>query len=154
MNRIVQFNEWAHGETVRRWWRSQGWEKAGPPMSVLRHNGWVIEDDGQAICAAWLYMDRKAPVASIDWIVADPKAGAKVKMLALDELIQFMKDSSEDMFKERGGEGFIFTISEHPVVIRLMHRNGFKTGVKDAHTLACGLGGFDMDCFEPAEKPT
>lgn len=69
-----------------RWWDFWGW-KDRVPENMLSDIGLVIEHEGVPICAGWLYLTN-SPMASIEWVVSNPKVDRSVRSEALDRLVE------------------------------------------------------------------
>jgi hypothetical protein len=70
---------------VCEWWAGHGVPAVG--SGLLPECGLVVEADGEAVLAAWLYQDNSCGVGWLGWFIGRPGARLRVMSRALDVLL-------------------------------------------------------------------
>lgn len=105
---------------VLRWWKDWGWPAL--PLEALPQNGYIVENMGKPICAAWLYKTDSC-LASIEWIISDAKASREER----EGTIELLFNKLFDIAKE---EGFtmVFSSVKNLVLKNKMLDLGYQEG--------------------------
>jgi len=90
--RELVFEDW---DELVSWWKSWGWEC--PPMQdFLPDNGVMIyNDNGENICAGFLYIIANAPVAWFTFPVSNPLIRKRERKDAINLLINTITESAK-----------------------------------------------------------
>lgn len=104
---------------VFSWWDAHGWDAV--PEPILPKFGVVAHRSGNAIAAAWLYMDNSVGVSMMEWMVANPESSARDVVAAIREIIEFLKQAAIKM-----DYGVMLTTCKQESLASLYERNGFQ----------------------------
>jgi hypothetical protein len=74
---------------VNEWW-SKRMDKDFPE-TLLPPDGFIVERDGEPVCAGWVYLSCGIGVAFVEWIVSRPGEPMPAMREAFGCLIDFMK---------------------------------------------------------------
>lgn len=121
---LKEFKAEEHFEELANWWIFWRWY-AHPQPIMFSDIGYVVECDGQNICAGWLYTTNST-IASIEWVVSNPYTPREVNDKCLDFLIECL---SQRALKE--GSKVVITSIKKEVLGKRLERLGFIKGDSD-----------------------
>lgn len=104
-----------------QWWKF--WRFPPPPQECLPAFGRELFALNDHICAAWIYHDKTAPIAWLEWIVSNPHVEREVRNVGLDHLIDCMCDEAKTI-----GVNVIFTSVKNAALINRLEKLDFKKG--------------------------
>lgn len=117
--KIREFKPFLDYALVCSWWKAHNWPVV--PLPALPTNGFVaINDDGERLCAGWLYLTDSA-LSALEWMVSDPNSGAEERDAALDILITTLKARADEV-----GKPVIFSSVAHPKLRERLAKHGFN----------------------------
>lgn len=117
--KIREFRPFLDYTTVSGWWKAHNWPII--PLPALSPTGRVVmNEDGERICAGWLYQTDSC-ICAIEWVVADPNSGPEERDEALDLLITTLKAKADEV-----GKPVIFTSVTHPKLRDRLVKHGFQ----------------------------
>jgi hypothetical protein len=106
-------------EMLAAWWQAHEWPAV--PAVILPKLGIVVEHDGAAICAGFLYMDNSVGVSMLEWVVANPEASSKRVFAGITMLVDFMSKRAVEM-----DYGVMLTSCRNQALAKLYRRTGFE----------------------------
>lgn len=108
-------------EIIKQWWIDHGVipiaEEALPATSAVVLNS----ESKEMIAAAWVYLDNSVGFAALSWPVANPKCKARVKLNAMNQIVQYLSGLVRDF-----GYTILVGFSSIKSVSRILERNGFQ----------------------------
>lgn len=103
------------------WWEARG--ASPPPASILPKLGRVVEVDGVACAAGFLYLDATGSgVAWLGWFATDPQSSPLRNGRAMNALVGCMEDVARTL-----DYGVIFSTVADPLP-KFFHRSGYQSG--------------------------
>ena len=95
--------------TVYKWWDWWWGENKGMKRNILPHNDYcyIIEKNNTPIAAAFLYVDKNAPMGYLTFLVSNPKYKEKDRRFIIEQLVI----NKEEEAKSQGIK-FMFTVCE------------------------------------------
>jgi hypothetical protein len=85
-------------DMVSAWWVASGRNPVHP--SEFTHNGIVAVVDGKDVAAAWLYVNNRSRVATVENLVSDPGADEDHVKHGTEIIFDFFRKQSEEIGKE------------------------------------------------------
>lgn len=116
--KLRDFNGEEDFTEFKKWWEFWRWKDRVNP-DILSDIGYVVEKDGLAICAGWLYTTNSL-VASIEWVVVNPYAQKEDMTEGLDFLLECL---SQRALKEE--KRLIMTTINSPTLAKRLEKLGF-----------------------------
>lgn len=116
---------------LSKWWKQWGYDPI--PKDILPKNGFVIEQNGRAIVAAFYYM-TDSRMAFYDLMISDKEVKSELKSEAIDFLI---KTILQDMKKK--GFRFLMCHSFNKRVIERHRQMDFTVDTKPMTLMFKGL---------------
>jgi len=105
--------------TICEWWK--GHKIGCVPAALLPKCGVLVEDEGELICAAWIYMDNSVGVAWMSWLTTKPKLTVKRCAKALEILM-----GAIEVLCNEFDYGILFTMTDQHGLGKWFERNGFS----------------------------
>jgi N-acetylglutamate synthase-like GNAT family acetyltransferase len=95
--------------TVFEWWNWWWGKEKGIERSILPHNDYcyIIEKNNTPVAAAFLYVDKNAPIGYLTFIVSNPEYKENDRRLIIEQLITNIEEEAKSQ-----GIKFVFTICE------------------------------------------
>lgn len=109
---------WSDYEDVSGWWKERGWGEV--PLELLPDAGFIIEDGDIAVCAGWIYEDKKAPFGMMEWIISNPEAKNVQAVKSLNLLIETISKYADEK------KLTLHTSCQIKSLIKLYGRNDFQ----------------------------
>lgn len=100
------------------WWKGHGW--APVPEIALPKVGILIEKDGNAYSAGWIYFDTSGVVCQLEWVVTNPRNKPKESLQAIKLLLEAV-----DQVRDANGYSITQTACKSPSLIKLYMKCGF-----------------------------
>lgn len=117
---IRSYVEAEHYALLCAWWT---WHEFAPVNQLLLpKRGQVIYSGETPICAAFLYSSDSA-IGWIEFVVANPDAGARSVARGIDLLLESLIALSQSI-----GQACLFTSTNRRGLVRKYERAGFKVG--------------------------
>ena len=116
--RIRLINTEADYPMIKSWWEAHGWDSV--PVQALPKIGAIVEDDGESVAAAWLYMDNSVGVCWMEWLVSNPEARPTRIVRAVSQIVEFLAQVGKD-----NNYGVMLTACRQDKLVALYERNGF-----------------------------
>jgi hypothetical protein len=118
--KIVIFEKDRDYEEVCAWWIDYKWEPV--PLDHLAKIGLLAINEEKKIAAAWLYQTETA-FAWFEFLITNPNIEWKEKKPAIEKLM-----TEALRLAARCGHKTVFTSLNHPGLIKLYQKLGFKIG--------------------------
>ncbi len=115
------------------WWSLHHWDVIEQVM--LPPDGFVVEADGIAVCAGFLYLTN-SPFAWLEFVVANPLCDKLLRGKALDLLIAGLIARAKDL-----GKSSIFTTVNHPGLQKRYESQGGQVVQKNMTNIFWRLDG-------------
>lgn len=118
--------------TVSEWWKAHDW----PPvrLEALGEIGLIALNDTLPIAAAWLHcMTRYWGL--IEWVIVNPEAGMKDRLLAVELILDRLKVEGKAL-----GVKVFFASIKSPGLIRVYQKHGFEISDRGMTNLTCKVG--------------
>ena len=95
--------------TIFKWWSWWWGEKKGIEREILPHNDYcyIIEKNNTPIAAAFLYVDKNAPMGYLTFLVSNPKYKEKDRRFIIEQLVISIEEEAKSQ-----GIKFMFTVCE------------------------------------------
>ena len=95
--------------TIFKWWDWWWGEKKGIEREILPHNDYcyIIEKNNTPIAAAFLYVDKNAPMGYLTFLVSNPKYKEKDRRFIIEQLVISIEEEAKSQ-----GIKFMFTVCE------------------------------------------
>ena len=95
--------------TIFKWWDWWWGEKKGIEREILQHNDYcyLIEKNNTPIAAAFLYVDKNAPMGYLTFLVSNPKYKEKDRRFIIEQLVISIEEEAKSQ-----GIKFMFTVCE------------------------------------------
>ena len=95
--------------TVFEWWNWWWGKEKGIERSILPQNDYcyIIEKNNTPVAAAFLYVDKNAPIGYLTFIVSNPEYKENDRRLIIEQLITNIEEEAKSQ-----GIKFVFTICE------------------------------------------
>ena len=95
--------------TIFKWWNWWWGEKKGIEREILPHNDYcyIIEKNNTPIAAAFLYVDKNAPMGYLTFLVSNPKYKEKDRRFIIEQLAISIEEEAKSQ-----GIKFMFTVCE------------------------------------------
>ena len=95
--------------TIFKWWNWWWGEKKGIEREILPHNDYcyIIEKNNTPIAAAFLYVDKNAPMGYLTFLVSNPKYKEKDRRFIIEQLVINIEEEAKSQ-----GIKFMFTVCE------------------------------------------
>ena len=95
--------------TIFKWWDWWWGEKKGIEREILPHNDYcyIIEKNNTPIAAAFLYVDKNAPMGYLTFLVSNFEYREKDRRLIIEQLIMNIEKEAKSQ-----GIKFMFTVCE------------------------------------------
>ena len=95
--------------TIFKWWDWWWGEKKGIEREILPHNDYcyIIEKNNTPIAAAFLYVDKNAPMGYLTFLVSNPKYKEKDRRFIIEQLAISIEEEAKSQ-----GIKFMFTVCE------------------------------------------
>lgn len=110
-------------QLIDEWWRvhndGQFLENLLPP------DGFIVERDGDPVCAAWLYLSAGIGVAFMEWIVSKPGQSLSQSKEAFFQMVEFIKGYA------RASDYGVVWCNTLPAIARVAVQCGFRVAGKE-----------------------
>lgn len=108
---------------VQKWWTQR--EGVDFNVEILSDYGFMAfsVQSSRPIAALWLYPIMGSKVAWMGWPIADPESGRLERSIALDQLLDKVKETAQEMGYTR-----IWTTSGVPPVKARLEKHGYLRG--------------------------
>lgn len=106
-------------ETISTWWTKQDWPVI--PISALSNKGFIVEDNGIKLAAAWVYKLQDSPWSLMEWTVGNPDANWEDRSYAINILIDTISE-----YAKKDNSTFLLTMTKHQRLIDKFKNQNFK----------------------------
>jgi hypothetical protein len=107
------------------WWQDWGWtppdEMFLPTTSEDEYSGYIVEVDGEPLCAGFFYLTN-SPVGWVEWVISK-KEKSEARSRALDELLSLLTDTLV-----ASGCAFAYASIKHANLIKRYENIGYIQG--------------------------
>lgn len=105
---------------VAEWWKGHG--APGVAFGLLPSTGLIVEHEGQAILAGWLYQDKSVSFGFLSWITSRP--GTKLRLV--NEAVQVIAGAAEALIRDKNGAA-LTVVSNSRGLRASLRRAGFAS---------------------------
>ena len=108
--------------TICKWWDFWWGKNKGIERNILPHNDYcyIIEKNNTPIAAAFLFVEKNAPVGYLTFLVSNPEYKEKDRRSILEQLILSIEKESKSQ-----GIKFIFTVCGNKHVENIHNKLGW-----------------------------
>ena len=95
--------------TISKWWDWWWGDKMGIERKVLPHDDYcyIIEKNNTPVAAAFLYVDKNAPIGYLTFVVSNPEYKEKDRRFIIEQLIINIEEEAKSQ-----GIKLMFTVCE------------------------------------------
>lgn len=123
---------------ICEWWRARGWK--APECYSMPRAGVVAEaDDGTALAAVFYY-NVEGPWAWLDFLVTNPAAPVRARVMAIESVIAAALEEIRAGKQALGFEPRVITVTGNKNLIEAFKRQGFLRGDDHMTTLVWNGG--------------
>lgn len=116
---VRDYNFFADYRDLAAWWAE--WGLPVSPPEFLTHTASVVEQDGEKICAGFLYQLGSSQMWWIEGIVSNPKSEKEIRRHALYLLIQNLTEKAQ-----KSGAKIVMTSTPRESLAQMFEESGFK----------------------------
>ena len=121
-------------DTLVKWWAD--WEFGKVPKECLPPDGIVVEQEGEPVCAAGLYIGVGTQFAFMEWIVTDKNAEQRL----VHRCLKLCIDRIMELAKQKGMK-LVYTSTKEQALHKryqkyhnmILTESGVKTFLRDLH---------------------
>lgn len=140
LGEIIPYNKAEHLHLIQKWW-AEYYDGFSFADECLPETGVVVAYKGKPVAAAFIYQTN-AKMAMIHYPVVDPSLGAGNRVFFLRTVVDGAIEAAKVWL---GGEGFIFSITDHSVVGRTYQQRGMEcSGEADLYFYPVGQQSAEM----------
>ena len=110
---------------VKDWWEQRGWKPVGQVYLPII-GCFICDKEGKELAVGWMYLDSSSLVASIEWVLTNPKNNGKESYLSVKFLMKYLANIALAHKYD-----FIITSTNHNGLGKLFKRAGFAETDKE-----------------------
>ena len=124
--RAIPYTYEDHYSILSRWWVEHNWSPI--PPGILPKGFIIKDDDGDFLCAGFMYETVGTKLRSLEWVVSNPKVDKRLRAKSLDLLFESLLSLTEK------GD-LIMAFAANTSLIKRYVDNGFMETDKNMTTL-------------------